>query len=69
MDRFCGDRLILEDLSEIDIIIDNQCIGFMALHLDIDFINELGSAEEINEKLRDAFYKVIQEMHDKKYAQ
>lgn len=69
MDRFCGDRLILEDLSELDIIVENQCVGYVSVHLDIDFIKELGSADEINEKLRRAFYKIIQEIQDRRFTQ
>jgi len=57
------------DYSNIDVVIDGECVVSITVEISTEYLNELGTADEFNNKLRSMVMQIIQETANKRHVQ
>lgn len=52
----------MDNVSELDIIIDNEHVATITVQINDEYLTELGTADELNSKLRGLVSKFLQEL-------
>jgi hypothetical protein len=52
----------MDNISELDIIIDNEHVATITVEINDEYLIELGTADELNSKLRNVVSKLLQEL-------